>query len=338
MFDYFHLTYIDTLPFVDEFVGKPFTKQNVKPNLFYSSDLQWLTKTRRQTNRTFKVRKKILVIQRQQSSERSKVLHVLCKILDGYRLAYELTRVDSKPFIDIKETLRPEITFEKYSLFIFVDIKTYLDLKENHHNVIKTYARKFNTGLLFFTLNYVGYSKEFGINVRKPEKEKNPLFVKVNGSSVILRITKDGGHVERPRVPKGIGTRWMYLSYDPARFSYETVSYVLPGFPLGKKRRRRRNPMAPQFDRVTVLVDRGKTDNVKKIFFGGGFPFFLHTMLFLDSLDYLSSNQLTFSLDRYLQIDMDDVFIGSSGLRLRREDVMVRNKPLRNSPTQIGPF
>lgn len=293
--------------------------------MYYTRDIRWLPNSRKQSNRTFKVRKKILIVQRHPASERFKVSHVLCKLLDGYRLSYELTRVDDKPFLDIKDALRPEVTLGKYSLIIFVDIKTYLDLKEKTKNTLNSYSRKFDTGILFFTTNYVGYARDFELNVRKPEKEKNPLFVKINSSSVILKVTKDGGQAERPRVPKGIGTRWMYLSYDPARVPYETVAHVLPGLPLAKKRRKRRNPMDPEFDRVTVLLDSGRKDGVKRVFFAGGFPFFVHTMLFLDSLDFLTSKSLTFSLNRYLQVDMDDVFIGSTGLRLRREDVMVRN-------------
>jgi len=239
-------------------------------------------------------------------------------------MSYDFTRVDDKPFTDIKSALHPDVTVGKYAIIIFVDIKTYLDLKDTAKNTVNSYARKFNAGLLFFMTNYVGFARDFQFEIRKPEKEKSPLFVKVNASSSILGITKDGGEAERPRVPKGLGTRWMYISYNPAIVPYETVSHVLPGQPIARKRRRkRRSVLAPQHDRVTVLLDSGKSDGVKRIFFAGGFPFFVHTLLFLDSLDFLAPTKLTFSLDRYLQVDIDDVFIASSGLRLRREDVMV---------------
>ena len=238
-------------------------------------------------------------------------------------MSYELTRVDEKSFIDLKNALKPEVSVGKFALIVFVDIKTYLDLKDKAKNTVNSYSRKFNVGIMFFTTNYVGYSTEFQLHIRKPEKEKSPLFIKINGSSRVLRITKDGGHVERPRVPKGLGTRWVYISYDPARTPYETVSYVLPGQAVSKRRRRRRNLASPQFNRVTVALDNGLRDGVKRVFFAGGFPFFLHTLLFLDSIDYLSPITLTFSLDRYLQVDIDDVFIGGTGLRLHREDVMV---------------
>lgn len=314
--------------FLDDVVGTALTK-NMDSNLYYTRDIRWLSDSRKRSNRTYKVRKKILIVKRHPPSERFKVSHILCKLLDGYRMNYELTRVDDKAFLDVKDALNPDVTLGKYAMILFVDIKTYLDLKDKAKNTVNSYSRKFNAGILFFMTNYVGYARDFQFDIRKPEKEKFPHFIKVNGSSTILGITKDGGKAEKPRVPKGLGTRWMYISYDPARVPYETVSYVLPGQPIAKKRRRRRsNVMAPQHDRVTVLLDSGKKDGVKRIFFAGGFPFFVHTLLFLDSLDFLAPMKLTFSLDRYLQVDMDDVFIASTGLRLRREDVMVSNHSL----------
>ena len=304
----------------DEVVGTAFTN-NADPSLYYTRDIRWLTTSRKQPNKTYKVRKKILLVQRNPPNERFKVSHVLCKILDGYRLPYEVTRVDEKSFIDLKNSLRSNVFTAKYALVIFVDIRTYVDLKDKAKEILNSYSRKFNTGILFFATNYVGYIREFELDIRKPAKEKGPLFIKVNGSSSLLRITRDGGRAEKPRVPKGLGTRWMLLSYDPVRTPLEVVSYVLPGQSYTKKARR--SIVRPEFNRATVVLDNGKRDGVKRVFFSGGFPFFLHTLLFLDAMDYLSPMTLTFSLDRYLQIDVDDVFIGSTGLRLHREDVMV---------------
>lgn len=266
------------------------------------------------------MRKKILLVQRNPPNERFKVSHVVCKILDGYRIPYEVTRVDEKSFLDLKHALRSTVVTAKYALVIFVDIRTYVDLKEKSKDILNAYSRKFNTGILFFATNYVGYVREFQLDIRKPAKEKGPLFIKINGTSSLLRITKDGGRAEKPRVPKGLGTRWMLLSYDPVRTPHEVVSYVLPGQSYGKKTR---SIMRPEFNRATVVLDDGKLDGVKRVFFSGGFPFFLHTLLFLDAMDYLSPMDLSFSLDRYLQVDIDDVFIGSTGLRLHRDDVMV---------------
>lgn len=55
--------------------------------------------------------------------------------------------------------------------------------------------------------------------------------------------------------------------------------------------------------------------------FGAGLKFWLHKLLFLDSLSYLSHGQLSISLNRMLLIDIDDIFVGEKGTRLKREDV-----------------
>lgn len=58
--------------------------------------------------------------------------------------------------------------------------------------------------------------------------------------------------------------------------------------------------------------------------FGSGMKFWLHKLLFLDSLSFLSHGQLSINLQRYLLVDVDDIFVGERGTRLRKDDVMVR--------------
>ena len=92
-------------------------------------------------------------------------------------------------------------------------------------------------------------------------------------------------------------------------------------------------------DQATVLLDDGQKDGVKKVFFGGGFPFFLHTMLLMDSLEYLSPVSPTvFSLERYLQIDVDDIFISKTGIRMKKRDVLVSNVPVQCTWPQTNEF
>lgn len=50
--------------------------------------------------------------------------------------------------------------------------------------------------------------------------------------------------------------------------------------------------------------------------------FWLHKLLLLDSLSYLSHGQLSLSLNRMILVDVDDIFVGEKGTRLRKDDVM----------------
>ena len=270
-------------------------------------------------NRTLQVQKKILLVHKSWTKERSKLSHYVARFLDGLRAPYVVSEVDDRPFLDLKEDLKPDLIIGRYSLVIFVDIKTYLELKPNVQQLVRLYCKKFSTGLLFFISNHVGVIPEFAIEVIKPQKEKLTLDVEVNETSKLLRITRRGGSTVKPYVQKGQGTRWSFLRYDPSMTPYETVEYV-----VDRKKRQKRDLEIAVTDQATVLLDDGRNDGVKKVFFGGGFPFFVHTMLFMDSLQYLSPVSPTvFSLERYLQIDVDDIFISKSGIRMKQKDVMV---------------
>ncbi|RZF40944.1 hypothetical protein LSTR_LSTR014082 [Laodelphax striatellus] len=68
-------------------------------------------------------------------------------------------------------------------------------------------------------------------------------------------------------------------------------------------------------------MDHGRFDNIQRVFFGSGLKFWLHRLLFLDTLSYLSHGQLSINLNRLLLVDIDDIFVGEQGTRLRKEDV-----------------
>jgi len=73
-----------------------------------------------------------------------------------------------------------------------------------------------------------------------------------------------------------------------------------------------------------VILDRGGHDGIRRLLFGAGFEFWLHRMLFLDALSFLSHGQLSQPLDRFILVDIDDVFMGHSGFRVTEADIVVR--------------
>ena len=75
--------------------------------------------------------------------------------------------------------------------------------------------------------------------------------------------------------------------------------------------------------KVAMLLDDGKASGIKRIFTTLTSAFFLNSLLFLDALKYLSVLPARYTLKRYIQVDIDDIFIGKSGLRLKRSDVKV---------------
>ena len=71
----------------------------------------------------------------------------------------------------------------------------------------------------------------------------------------------------------------------------------------------------------TVVQDHGLFDNIQRVIFGSGLKFWLHRLLFLDCLSYLSHGQLSISLERLMLVDIDDIFVGEIGTRLQPDDV-----------------
>ena len=309
--------------FADNIIATELTKDGWKTTSPYGTkELYFDDSTLSSTqfgNRTFQVQKKILLVHKSWTKERSKLSHYVTRFLDGLRAPYVVSEVEDRPFLDLKEDLKVGTTIGRYSLVIFVDIKTYLELKPNVQQIVKLYCKKFATGILFFISNHIGSIQEFGIEIIKPQKERQKLDVEVNENSKLLRTTRRGGSAIMPYVQKGQGTRWCFIRYNPNEVPYETVEYV-----INRKNRRKRELEIAEIEQATVLLDDGRRDGVKKVFFGGGFPFFLHTLLFMDSLEYLSPVRPTvFALDRYLQIDVDDIFIAKTGIRMKKKDVLV---------------
>ena len=234
-------------------------------------------------NRTFQVQKKIILVHKSWAKEHSKLSHYVTRFLDGLRAPYIVSEADDRPFLDLKEDLKADISVGRYFLLAFIDIKTYIDLKPNVQQIVKHYCAKYGLGILYFISNHVGYISEFHIEVIKPQKERQVLDVEVNEDSKLLRITRRGGSTVKPYVQKGQGTRWNFLRYDPRQVPYETVEFA-----TSRKKRRTRDLEVAVTEQATIILDNGRRDGIKKVFFGGGFPFFLHTMLFMDSLEYLS--------------------------------------------------
>lgn len=268
-----------------------------------------------------RVERRILLVHRLSLKKHPKVAHYITKYLDGLRIPYIISKTDERPFIDLKTSINPTVVTGKYSVISFLDIKTYLELKPNTKQILKIYCKKFNVGLLLFTTTHLGFIPEFQIDVQKPSKDRSLQTVCINETSPVLRLTRNGGEIQRPSAHNEKSTRWSFMTYSPSDVPYETVEYVIRD-ERKLRRQKARASYSPSVGATVVLDDRGR-DGIKRIFFGGGFPFFLHIMLFLDSLDYLSPVIMTHGLERYLQIDIDDIFVARTGIRMKRKDVKV---------------
>lgn len=137
----------------------------------------------------------------------------------------------------------------------------------------------------------------------------NKFFFSLNAASPVLRLTRAGD------TAWGIlpGSDWAvfqhnHSTYEPLEWAQKNIlDYPIDG---------QVQPPLP-----TVLQDHGRLDGIQRILFGSGLKFWLHRLLFLDALSYLSHGQLSLSLNRMILVDIDDIFVGEKSTRLRPDDV-----------------
>lgn len=72
---------------------------------------------------------------------------------------------------------------------------------------------------------------------------------------------------------------------------------------------------------VLSMYDRGLYDGIKRVIFGGANHHWLNRILLLDSIEHLSSGTILSPMVRYVQIDIDDIFVGAQGTKMNASDV-----------------
>lgn len=73
----------------------------------------------------------------------------------------------------------------------------------------------------------------------------------------------------------------------------------------------------------STFQDQGQLDGIPRVLFGANLDLWLHRLLFLDALTYLSLGRIPLTLDRYILVDIDDIFVAKKGIRMTADDVTV---------------
>ncbi|ELK30882.1 Bifunctional heparan sulfate N-deacetylase/N-sulfotransferase 1 [Myotis davidii] len=74
--------------------------------------------------------------------------------------------------------------------------------------------------------------------------------------------------------------------------------------------------------------DLGLHDGIRRVLFGNSLSFWLHKLIFVDAVSFLTGRRLSLSLDRYLLVDIDDIFVGKEGTRMNVRDVKEHGIPV----------
>ena len=277
-------------------------------------------------NATRKLEKRILVAIRQTSvTFRSEIAHVL----EANRLSHQFV------YLEVGDkTFFPELTNEgigRFSAVIFESIKFYVSLGKANRQLIDQYCLQFAIGILLLT-----EQENYGSNVHTFDELHlgiktglNDLQnVELNPSACLLRLTRAGGIIEKP--PK---VKWN--TFFPNHSTYEAVEFAMQEIATTSLRTSKQNRASDEFENavleekvtstkyITVITDLGYLDGLRRVYFGGGLSFWLHKLLFIDALAFLSRGQLAHSLERQILVDIDDIFVGKTGTRMTKEDVQV---------------
>uniref|UniRef100_A0A671L2Q9 Bifunctional heparan sulfate N-deacetylase/N-sulfotransferase 1 n=1 Tax=Sinocyclocheilus anshuiensis TaxID=1608454 RepID=A0A671L2Q9_9TELE len=72
---------------------------------------------------------------------------------------------------------------------------------------------------------------------------------------------------------------------------------------------------------TSVVQDLGLHDGIQRVLFGHNLSFWLHKLVFVDALSFLTAKRLSLSLERFILVDIDDIFVGKEGTRMKVADV-----------------
>ena len=243
-------------------------------------------------------------------------------ILESNRIPYQLIYVNEKIILPALE----ENHVGKYGVFVFESLKFYTGLSIRARRTLEQYSRVFSAGLVIFTgqENY-GYLNYFSkrLKIRLQTEMKDLRSVELNPRSPLLRLTRAGGVVDGGDLP----SQWTVFSSNHSTHEYVELAAQETSLVNNNINDLDSDPESSKTSTskklITVMLDKGELDGVKRVYFGHGVSFWLHRLLFLDALGFLSSGVISKPLQRWFLVDIDDIFVGKVGIRMNKDDVQV---------------
>ncbi|XP_061047116.1 bifunctional heparan sulfate N-deacetylase/N-sulfotransferase 4 isoform X2 [Eubalaena glacialis] len=216
----------------------------------------------------------------------------------------------------------------KYILVIYENILKYVSMDSWNRELLEKYCVEYSVSIIGFHKANENSSpstqlKGFPLNLF------NNLALKdcfVNPQSPLLHITK-APKVEKGPLPGEDWTIFQYnhSTYQPVLLTELQTEKFLSSF-----------SSKPLY--ATVIQDLGLHDGIQRVLFGNNLNFWLHKLIFIDAISFLSGKRLTLSLDRYILVDIDDIFVGKEGTRMNVKDVKALLETQNLLRTQVANF
>lgn len=243
---------------------------------------------------------------------------------NGQKIRFFLSslRIDVK--VELKSRTLPALSNKKsgrFAVIVFESYNSYLDMDSWNRQLIDKYCHDYHVGIIGFvkpledTVGVVrhvdGYHITFQYNLELED-------YKLNTDSAVWRAMRPGEAWRGFLPDKWTVFHSNHNTYQPLAFSKLSSNFL--EFDTGETKD------LQTFKYVTAVLDLGKIDGISKILLGNDLSFWLHTVVMVDALSYLSFGKLELQLERYIQVDVDDIFVGKEGIRMKVSDVEVSHK------------
>ncbi|XP_072352278.1 bifunctional heparan sulfate N-deacetylase/N-sulfotransferase 4 isoform X2 [Scyliorhinus torazame] len=217
----------------------------------------------------------------------------------------------------------------RYALVIYENILKYVNMDSWNRELLDKYCMEYNVGIIAFhkaNENSLLSSqlKGFPLNLHTNLALKDCC---INPRSTLLHITK-AKEIERGPLP---GEDWTVFQSNHS--TYEPVLLAKPGSSENIP-----HQIADEILHATVVQDLGLHDGIQRVLFGNNLNFWLHKLIFVDAINFLSGKKLSLSLERYILVDVDDIFVGKEGTRMNVNDVKALLETQNLLRTQVPNF
>ncbi|XP_060946926.1 bifunctional heparan sulfate N-deacetylase/N-sulfotransferase 4 isoform X1 [Limanda limanda] len=221
----------------------------------------------------------------------------------------------------------------RYSLIIYENLLKYAHSDTWNRQLLHQYCTEFRVGIIGF----------YRSNENSPPLLKLrgfPLVLRTNqalwdccvvSSSPLLHLTKPGS--DRGALP---GEDWTSFSSNHSTYQAVLHARAKEGAGAGSGD----NPGSGHSLglQATVVQDMGLYDGVRRVLFGQGLGYWLHRLILVDAISYLTDRKLTLGLDRHVLVDIDDIFVGKEGTRMNAKDVKALLDIQKQLRAQISNF
>ncbi|XP_061840375.1 bifunctional heparan sulfate N-deacetylase/N-sulfotransferase 4 isoform X1 [Nerophis lumbriciformis] len=220
----------------------------------------------------------------------------------------------------------------RYSLIIYENLLKYAQADTWNRQLLHQYCGQFRVGI-------IGFYRSTETSPPLFKLRNFPLVLRTNqalwdccvvSGSPILHLTKPG--TDRGALPSEDWT-----SFSSNHSTYQAVLHARPKDGSGSAT----GHLGPGFSlslQATVVQDLGLYDGVRRVFFGQGLNYWLHKLVLVDAISYLTDRKLTLGLDRHLLVDIDDIFVGKEGTRMNVKDVKALLDTQRQLRSHISNF